>query len=118
LLEKRETTKKNNKKKKDDDDDNKYSVEEKLAKGEITSYENIFKFPKTNHNMIIVDEKEETVLLPINGTHVPFHISTIKNFAKSEENDFTILRINFKNTQTYFGNSFFLIIIIYKINYK
>jgi nucleosome binding factor SPN SPT16 subunit len=98
LLEKRET-----KKKTKTITNDKFSLEEKLAKGELISYETPFKYPKISHNTIFVDEKNESVLLPINGTHIPFHISTIKNVSKSEENEYTIFRINFKNSQINFG---------------
>ncbi|KAF8906014.1 FACT complex subunit-domain-containing protein [Gymnopilus junonius] len=45
---------------------------------------------------IIVDRKAQTVVLPIHGFAVPFHINTIKNASKSDEGDFTYLRINFQ----------------------
>ncbi|KAG6849338.1 hypothetical protein H0H93_009304 [Arthromyces matolae] len=45
---------------------------------------------------IFVDRKAQTVVLPIHGSAVPFHINTIKNASKSDEGDFTILRINFQ----------------------
>lgn len=44
---------------------------------------------------IIVDKRAETVLLPIYGQAVPFHISLIKNVSKSEEGDSVLLRFNF-----------------------
>jgi len=40
---------------------------------------------------IFVDAKREAVLLPIFGTHVPFHISTIRKVSKTEKD----LRITF-----------------------
>ena len=42
-----------------------------------------------------VDGKAETVLIPVFGGLVPFHISAIKNVAKNEESGLTYLRINF-----------------------
>lgn len=45
---------------------------------------------------IFVDRKVSTVVLPIHGFAVPFHINTIKNVSKSEEGDVTHLRINFQ----------------------
>ncbi|KAF9567635.1 FACT complex subunit SPT16 [Agrocybe pediades] len=45
---------------------------------------------------IVVDRKAQTVVLPIHGFAVPFHINTIKNASKSDEGDFTYLRINFQ----------------------
>lgn len=44
---------------------------------------------------LYVDQKYETVILPIYGIPVPFHISTIKNISQSVEGDYTYLRINF-----------------------
>ena len=44
---------------------------------------------------IYVDKKYETIILPIFGIPVPFHISTIKNISQSIEGDYTYLRINF-----------------------
>lgn len=45
--------------------------------------------------MILVDSKAATVILPIMGRPVPFHINTIKNASKSDEGAFAYLRINF-----------------------
>lgn len=43
---------------------------------------------------IVVDPKNQTVIVPVFGRPVPFHIATIKNASKTEEDDFTYLRIN------------------------
>ncbi|KAF9792417.1 FACT complex subunit SPT16 [Thelephora terrestris] len=45
---------------------------------------------------IFVDRKASTIILPIHGFAVPFHINTIKNVSKSEEGNQTLLRINFQ----------------------
>ncbi|KAJ7261402.1 FACT complex subunit SPT16 [Mycena haematopus] len=45
---------------------------------------------------IYVDRKSQTVILPIHGFAVPFHINTIKNASKNDEAEFTYLRINFQ----------------------
>ncbi|KAJ6488648.1 FACT complex subunit SPT16 [Mycena vitilis] len=45
---------------------------------------------------IHVDRKAQTVILPIHGFAVPFHINTIKNASKNDEAEFTYLRINFQ----------------------
>ncbi|KAI4837804.1 FACT complex subunit SPT16 [Plasmodium brasilianum] len=49
-------------------------------------------------NLICVDNKHECILLPINGAHIPFHVSTIKNLSSNYEdnNDIFVLRINFQ----------------------
>ncbi|KAJ6786679.1 hypothetical protein PWT90_09725 [Aphanocladium album] len=60
------------------------------------SYKRDDQFPLRVKNMeIVVDSKNATVVLPIMGRPVPFHINTIKNASKSDENDFSFLRINF-----------------------
>jgi nucleosome binding factor SPN SPT16 subunit len=43
-----------------------------------------------------VDRKAQTVILPVHGFAVPFHINTIKNVSKNDEGDFTYLRVNFQ----------------------
>ncbi|GAM27039.1 hypothetical protein SAMD00019534_102140 [Acytostelium subglobosum LB1] len=48
-------------------------------------------------NKITIDQKKDSILLPIYGYIVPFHISTIKNVSKMEE----YLRINFNNPNSY-----------------
>ncbi|KAF8630400.1 hypothetical protein AX15_002953 [Amanita polypyramis BW_CC] len=45
---------------------------------------------------IFVDRKAQTVILPIQGFAVPFHINTIKNASKNDEGEYTYLRINFQ----------------------
>ena len=45
---------------------------------------------------VFVDRKAQTVILPINGFAVPFHVNTIKNVSKNDEGEFTYLRINFQ----------------------
>ena len=44
---------------------------------------------------IFVDPKYETVIFPVFGIPVPFHIAMIKNISTSVEGDNTYLRINF-----------------------
>ncbi|KAF4214342.1 hypothetical protein CNMCM8980_004672 [Aspergillus fumigatiaffinis] len=44
---------------------------------------------------IYVDQKASTVIVPIMGRPVPFHINTIKNASKSDEGEYAYLRINF-----------------------
>ncbi len=44
---------------------------------------------------IMVDTRRATVILPINGFAVPFHINTLKSCIKQEEGDFTVLRFMF-----------------------
>ena len=52
--------------------------------------------PLTIYIQLFVDRKAQTIILPIHGFAVPFHINTIKNVSKSDEGDFTYLRVNFQ----------------------
>ncbi|KAG9509703.1 FACT complex subunit spt16, partial [Fragariocoptes setiger] len=74
------------------------TTEEKVRKS-ASSYKSLSAFPRTEPEVrelkIFVDKKNETVILPIFGLPVPFHISTIKNISQSVEGDYTYLRINF-----------------------
>ncbi|XP_022118622.2 FACT complex subunit spt16 isoform X2 [Pieris rapae] len=70
---------------------------EKIRKSTV-SYKSISQMPRENEVKelkLYVDRKYETVILPIFGVPVPFHISTIKNISQSVEGDYTYLRINF-----------------------
>ncbi|EEP78331.1 hypothetical protein UREG_03177 [Uncinocarpus reesii 1704] len=44
---------------------------------------------------IYVDPKASSIIVPIMGRPVPFHINTIKNASKSDEGEYAYLRINF-----------------------
>ncbi|KAJ3655182.1 hypothetical protein Zmor_014319 [Zophobas morio] len=70
---------------------------EKVRKNTV-SYKNVNQMPRVpevKELKLYVDQKYETVILPIYGVAVPFHISTIKNISQSVEGDYTYLRINF-----------------------
>ncbi|KAJ1959536.1 FACT complex subunit spt16, partial [Dipsacomyces acuminosporus] len=43
---------------------------------------------------ILVDERADTIILPIYGMAVPFHISTLKNISKNDEGEYVYLRLN------------------------
>merc|ERR550532_3867232 len=51
--------------------------------------------PEVKQLKIYVDKKYETIILPVFGVPVPFHIATVKNISTSIEGDYTYLRINF-----------------------
>lgn len=60
------------------------------------SYKRDNQFPSKVRDLgIVVDQKNATVVLPIMGRPVPFHINTIKNASKSDEGDWAFLRVNF-----------------------
>lgn len=42
-----------------------------------------------------VDWKNQTIIVPIYGRPVPFHINSYKNGSKNEEGEYTYLRLNF-----------------------
>lgn len=60
------------------------------------SYKRDNQFPnKVKDLVVVVDAKNSTVILPIMGRPVPFHINTIKNASKNDEGEYAYLRINF-----------------------
>ncbi|CAG8976476.1 hypothetical protein HYALB_00010612 [Hymenoscyphus albidus] len=60
------------------------------------SYKRDNQFPKKVTDLaIVMDTKAASIVLPVMGRPVPFHIQTIKNASKSDEGDFSFLRINF-----------------------
>lgn len=60
------------------------------------SYKRDNQFPSKIRNLeIIVDQKNGTIVLPVMGRPVPFHIHTIKNASKNDEGEWSYLRINF-----------------------
>lgn len=50
---------------------------------------------RTKDLVICVDQKNSSLIVPVMGRPVPFHINTIRNASRNEEGDFTYLRINF-----------------------
>ena len=50
---------------------------------------------KVDELRIMVDNRAQSVILPIHGFAVPFHVKTLKNVSKSDEGEYTYLRINF-----------------------
>ena len=62
----------------------------------LKCFNSIKEFPSDLKNgEIYILRKHFTVFLPIFKHMVPFHIGLIKNTSKSEDNNYTILRINF-----------------------
>ncbi|KAJ1849454.1 FACT complex subunit spt16 [Coemansia sp. RSA 2708] len=43
---------------------------------------------------IVVDERADTLVLPMYGMAVPFHISTVKSASRSDEGEYVYLRLN------------------------
>jgi nucleosome binding factor SPN SPT16 subunit len=44
---------------------------------------------------VVVDQKRQSIILPISGFAVPFHINTLKSAVKLEEGEFTVIRFMF-----------------------
>ena len=60
------------------------------------SYKQTNQFPSRISDLsIVVDVKASTVILPIMGRPVPFHINTIKTASASNEGEYSMIRINF-----------------------
>lgn len=62
---------------------------------EIFSYDSASDVRNSHHFAVQVDNKNETVLLPVYGVMVPFHILTIKNASATQENEHYFIRVNF-----------------------
>lgn len=78
----------------------------KVVKKSNVSYKNFDKFPKepeVDELKVYVDRRHDTVILPIFGIPVPFHISMIKNTSQSIEGDYTYLRVNFMHPGSQMG---------------
>ncbi|KAG8222217.1 hypothetical protein J437_LFUL001415 [Ladona fulva] len=82
-------------------------AEERVRKSNVSykSSSQVPREPEVKELKIFVDRKYETVILPVFGVSVPFHISTIKNISQSVEGDYTYLRINFFHPGTALGRN-------------
>ncbi|XP_078436133.1 global transcription factor C [Wolffia australiana] len=63
--------------------------------GELVAYKNVNDIPPARELVIQVDQKHEAVLLPIYGSMVPFHISTVKSVNSNQDNRTCTIRIIF-----------------------
>jgi nucleosome binding factor SPN SPT16 subunit len=63
---------------------------------DLNTYKTSNDFPKDiHHNQVKVDMDKEAIFLPINGRSIPFHVSTIKNISRPDEEKATWMRVNF-----------------------
>jgi len=63
----------------------------------LSVYKDVTEYPKDiKPNKIYFDTIREALLVPIDGVHVPFHVTTIRNVVCSHEGDSHALRINFQ----------------------
>ena len=64
--------------------------------GKLECYRREEDLPKDlKAKMIYIDNRTNSILLPINGQHVPFHICILKSVVKNDEGKFASLRFNF-----------------------
>lgn len=61
------------------------------------SYKRETQLPKLENLRLTVDHRAQTVLVPISGRPVPFHINTYKNGNATEEGEYTYVRLNFNS---------------------
>ena len=70
-------------------------TEEKKFK-RFESYKRDNQLPsKVKDLVVVVDLKNSTIIIPVIGRPVPFHINSIKNASQTAEGEFVYLRINF-----------------------
>ncbi|QPG72988.1 hypothetical protein FOA43_000292 [Brettanomyces nanus] len=71
-------------------------IEKKLVFKKYESYVRESQIPTNVRDLKIhIDSKNQTIILPICGRPVPFHINAYKNGSKNEEGEYTQLRLNF-----------------------
>lgn len=56
--------------------------------------------PAVKDLRIMVDNRSQTIIVPISGRPVPFHINAYKNGSKNEEGEYVYLRLNFSTPDT------------------
>ncbi|EEB07329.1 FACT complex component Spt16 [Schizosaccharomyces japonicus yFS275] len=70
--------------------------EQKTIVKRYESYKRDTQLPHAIANLqILVDTRAQSIILPIFGRPVPFHISTLKNVSKNDEGDYVYIRLNF-----------------------
>ncbi|CAL5222238.1 g4572 [Coccomyxa viridis] len=67
----------------------------------VEAYRKVEDIPSSRELAIMVDQKNESILVPIYGLMVPFHILAVKNAVNSQEGDHSYIRINFNFGPTY-----------------
>ncbi|CAL8465250.1 g4785 [Coccomyxa elongata] len=67
----------------------------------LESYKSIDEVPSTRELAIQVDQKNESLLVPIYGLMVPFHILTVKNVSNNQDGDHAYIRLNFNFGPTF-----------------
>lgn len=79
-------------------DDAKDGNEQRAVFKRYESYVRESQIPSNVKDLKIhIDSKNQTIIVPIMGRPVPFHINSYKNGSKTEEGDYTHLRLNFNS---------------------
>ncbi|KAL5216047.1 hypothetical protein ABZP36_007448 [Zizania latifolia] len=74
------------------------------SSNELVAYNNVNDVPYARKLVIQVDQKNEDVLLPIYGSMVPFHVSTVKSVTSHQDNRTCTIRIFFNVPGMPFSN--------------
>nr|KYP76019.1 FACT complex subunit SPT16 [Cajanus cajan] len=83
--------------------DNRSSVR---TTAELVAYKNINDLPPPKEMMIQIDQKNEAILLPINGSMVPFHVAFIRTVSSQQDtNRNCYIRIIFNVPGTPFSSN-------------
>ncbi|XP_010941792.1 FACT complex subunit SPT16 [Elaeis guineensis] len=70
---------------------------------ELIAYKNVNDIPHSKDLVIQVDQRNEAILLPIYGSMVPFHVSTVKSVSSHQDNRTCTIRIIFNVPGTPFS---------------
>nr|CAD1829712.1 unnamed protein product [Ananas comosus var. bracteatus] len=70
---------------------------------ELVAYKNVNDIPYSKELIIQVDQRNEAILLPIYGSMVPFHVSTVKSVTSHQDNRTCTIRIIFNVPGTPFS---------------
>lgn len=63
---------------------------------DVNAYDSPAQIPsEAKFGNVFIDTKRESLLVPIGGKVIPFHVSTIKNVSKTDEVGGSFLRVNF-----------------------
>ncbi|KAM0895903.1 hypothetical protein ACQ4PT_023555 [Festuca glaucescens] len=74
------------------------------ASNELVAYKNVNDVPYSRELVIQVDQRNEAILLPIYGSMVPFHVSTVKSVTSHQDNRTCTIRIFFNVPGMPFSN--------------
>jgi nucleosome binding factor SPN SPT16 subunit len=72
----------------------------------VECYSSVHKVPSKGNLLVHVDQNSESILLPIMGVYVPFHITTIKGVSYSQDGEaqdkvHSYIRIQFNTMPSY-----------------